>query len=180
MIVTAKIISNVVFLSFVLGIPFYGLIKRVPLFDVFIEGARDGFNIVLNIIPYLVGFFVAIGMLRASGFFALLGKWLSPVMVHLGVPTDILPLIFIRPFSGSASNAMMAEIMKTHGGDAFISKLAATLMGSTETTFYVVAVYFGAVGIRKTRYAIHAGLLADLAGVIAAVVVCRLLFLPSV
>lgn len=177
MTLSAQLISNLFFLSFVIGIPLYGAFKRIPVFDVFVEGAKEGFETTIKLIPYLVGMLVAIGMLRASGFFETVSKWLSPLLHQLGIPTEILPLALIRPFSGSASNGVMAELIHTHGGDSFIAKLAATMMGSTETTFYVVAVYFGAVGIRRTRYAIHAGLLADAVGMIAAIMVCRLLFL---
>lgn len=174
---TASIISNGLFLTFVVGIPLYGVIKRVPIFDAFVDGAKTGFQTIIKIIPYLVGLMVAIGMLRASGFFEVMGRWLSPVLNKIGMPPEVLPLALVRPFSGSASNGIMADLMHTYGGNSFIAKLSATMMGSTETTFYVIAVYFGAVGIKKTRYAIPAGLIADTVGVIAAVVVCRLLFL---
>lgn len=173
----AQHFSSFIFLLFVIGIPLYGMIKKVEIFDAFVEGGQEGFQIVINIVPYLVGMLVAIGMLRASGFFDSVTVFLSPLFHWLGMPSEVLPLALVRPFSGSASNGIMAELIHAHGGDAFISKLAATMMGSTETTFYVVAVYFGAVGVRKTRYAIHAGLIADLTGVIAAVLVCRWLFL---
>jgi spore maturation protein B len=172
----AQVFSSLIFLLFVIGIPLFGLYKRIDIFDSFIEGGQEGFQVVLKVIPYLVGMFVAIGMLRASGFFDSMSKILSPIFEKIGFPTEVLPLALIRPFSGSAANGIMAELIHTHGGNAFISKVAATMMGSTETTFYVVAVYFGAVGIRKTRYAIHAGLIADTVGVIAAVCVCHLMF----
>jgi len=177
MIEVAQYFSNFIFLFFVIGIPLYGTYKKINLFDTFVEGGKEGFEIVINIVPYLVGMLVAIGMLRASGFFDSVTTFLSPVFHWLGMPSEVFPLALVRPFSGSASNCIMAELIHTHGGDSFIAKLAATMMGSTETTFYVVAVYFGAIGVRKTRYAIHAGLIADTAGVIAAVVVCRYLFL---
>ena len=177
MIELAQYFSNFIFLSFVIGIPLYGTYKKINLFDTFVEGGKEGFQIVINIVPYLVGMLVAIGMLRASGFFDSATQLLSPVFHWLGMPSEVFPLAIVRPFSGSASNGIMAELIHVHGGDSFIAKLAATMMGSTETTFYVVAVYFGAIGVRKTRYAIHAGLIADLTGVIAAVVVCRWLFL---
>lgn len=173
----AQIISSCLFLIFLLGIPLYGIYKKVIVFDAFIEGAQEGFQVVIKVVPYLVGMLVAIGMLRASGFFESMTEWLAPFLNKIGMPADVLPLALVRPFSGAAANGVMAEVIHTHGGNAFVSKLAATMMGSTETTFYVVAVYFGAVGIRRTRYAIHAGLIADLVGVIAAVVVCRWLFL---
>lgn len=169
-------LSNGILLFFIAGIPLYAMIKKVDVFDAFIIGAKQGFDTIVNIIPYLIAMMVAIGMLRASGFFELLGKSLGPVLIWIGMPPELLPLALIRPFSGSASTGIMAELIHQHGGNSFIAKAAATLMGSTETTFYVIAVYFGAVGIRRTRHAIPAGLLADLAGVIATVVVCRYLF----
>ena len=172
----AEQLSNAILLLFVVGIPLYGAIKKINVFDAFITGAKQGFDTVVSIIPYLIGMLVAIGMLRASGFFELLAHFLAPLLVRIGMPSDLLPLALLRPFSGSASTAVMAELIHKNGGDSFISKAAATLMGSTET-FYVIAVYFGAVGIKRTRHAIPAGLLADLAGVIVTVIVCRYLFL---
>jgi len=172
----ANHLSNGLFLLFVVGIPLYAMIKKINVFDAFIVGARQGFDTSVSLIPYLIAMLVAIGMLRASGFFDLMDKVLAPFMRAIGMPQEVLPLALIRPFSGSASTGIMAELIHEYGGDSLIAKTAATMMGSTETTFYVVAVYFGAVGIRRTRHAIPAGLLADLAGVIAAVAICRYLF----
>jgi len=169
--------SNWIMLSFMVGIPLYGAYKRIDVFDAFIVGAKQGFETIINIIPYLVGMLVAIGMLRASGFFELLSATLAPVLNAIGMPTELLPLALVRPFSGSAATGVMADLIHQHGGDSFIAKTAATLMGSTETTFYVIAVYFGVVNIRRTRHAIPAGILADLAGIIASVFVCRYFFL---
>ncbi len=144
--------SNWIVLIFVVGIPLYaGLIKRINVFDAFIVGAKQGFDTVLSILPYLIAMIVAIGMLRASGFFTLMGQLLAPLMKSIGMPSEILPLALIRPFSGSASTGIMAELIHEYGGNSLISKMAATMMGSTETTFYVVAVYFGSTGIIKTR-----------------------------
>ena len=176
MIAFANIISNWIFLAFVVGIPLYGLIKKINVFDAFVTGAKQGFETSISIVPYLIAMLVAVGMLRASGFFEWLSTLLAPVLTYLGMPSELLPLALIRPFSGSAATAMMAELIHEHGGNSFIAKSAATLMGSTETTFYVVAVYFGTVGIRRTRHAIPAGLLADLAGIITTVLICRYLF----
>lgn len=169
-------ISNIIFLSFVVGIPFYAAIKRVNVFDSFIDGAKDGFQTAINLLPYLVAMLVAIGMLRASGFFEILQKLFQPLLSILYIPVDLIPLILIRPFSGSASNGILADIIHQFGGDAAISKIAATIVGSTETTFYIVAVYFGAVNIRHTRYAIPAGLLVDIIGVTASLAIGRLIF----
>ncbi|CZK88259.1 Spore maturation protein B [Legionella pneumophila] len=172
----ANHLSNWLFLTFIVGIPLYAAIKKVNVFDAFIIGAKQGFDVSVKLIPYLVAMMVAIGMLRASGFFSLMSQILSPALIMIGMPSELLPLALIRPFSGSASTGVMAELIHKYGGDSFIAKTAATMMGSTETTFYVIAVYFGSVGIRRTRHAIPAGLLADLAGIIASVLICRYLF----
>ena len=172
----ANQLSNWMFLVFIVGIPLYAAIKKVNVFDAFIVGAKQGFDTSVSIIPYLIAMMVAIGMLRASGFFGLMDQLLAPLMKMIGMPPQVLPLALIRPFSGSASTGVMAELIHQYGGDSLIAKTAATMMGSTETTFYVIAVYFGAVGIRKTRHAIPAGLLADMAGIVASVLICRYLF----
>ena len=172
----ANQLSNGMFLLFILGIPVYAAIKKINVFDAFIIGAKQGFETSINIIPYLVAMLVAIGMLRASGFFDLMNQFLAPLMQVIGMPPEVLPLALVRPFSGSASIGIMAELIHQNGGDSLISKIAATMMGSTETTFYVVAVYFGSIGISRTRHAIPVGLLADLSGVIASVLICRYLF----
>jgi spore maturation protein B len=173
----ANQLSNWMLLAFIVGIPLYGAaVKKINVFDAFIVGAKQGFDTVLSVLPYLVAMIVAIGMLRASGFFTLMGELLAPLMNMIGMPAEVLPLALIRPFSGSASIGIMAELIHQYGGNSMIAKTAATMMGSTETTFYVVAVYFGSVGILRTRHAIPAGLLADLAGVVASVIICRYLF----
>jgi spore maturation protein B len=172
----ANQLSNWMFLAFIVGIPLYAAIKKVNVFDAFIIGAKKGFDTSVSIIPYLIAMMVAIGMLRASGFFILMDQLLAPLMTMIGMPPQVLPLALIRPFSGSASTGVMAELVHQYGGDSLIAKTAATMMGSTETTFYVIAVYFGSVGIRRTRHAIPAGLLADLAGIITSVLICRYLF----
>lgn len=172
----AGIISNFLFLTFVVGIPLYGAIKKVKVFDTFISGAKEGFDLIIGLIPYLIALMVGIGMLRASGFFEILNKILAPALSAIGMPSELLPLALIRPFSGGAANGVMVDLIQQHGGNSFIAKTAATMMGSTETTFYVIAIYFGSIGIRNTRHAIPAGLLADLAGIIASVCVCNYLF----
>jgi spore maturation protein B len=158
------------------GIISYGLIRRVPVYEVFIEGAREGFEIAVRIIPYLVAILFAIAMFRASGAMDAMMVTLGPIFSALGFPPELLPMAITRPLTGSGSVGVLAEMVHTYGEDSLLVKMAATLFGSTETTFYVLAVYFGAVGIRRTRYAIQVGLMADLAGIIAAVVVCNLLF----
>ncbi len=167
--------ANTLFLGIIAIIPSYAYCRKVKVYESFVEGAKDGFTITIKIIPYLIAMLVAIGMFRASGAFDVLTGWLSPLLTKLGMPPQVLPLALVRPFSGSAANGVLAELIHTYGGNSYISKVAATMMGSTETTFYVIAVYFGAANIRRTRHAIPAGLIADAAGIIAAVIVCRLL-----
>ncbi|MBT3299999.1 MAG: spore maturation protein [Candidatus Marinimicrobia bacterium] len=159
------------------GIPFYGLVfKKVKVYESFVEGAKDGFTISVRIIPYLVAILVAIGMFRASGALDLLLNALSPALTFIGFPPENLPLALMRPLSGSGSLGLLTDLVNQHGADSLIAKIGATMFGSTETTFYVLAVYFGSVGIRKTRHALLAGLFADLVGVLSAVYICQFLF----
>ncbi len=159
-----------------LFIPVYGACRKVKVYECFVEGAKEGFQVGLRIIPYLVAILVAVGMLRGAGAIDVLARWLDPVLRFIGLPAEILPLAIMRPLSGSGSYGVAAELIKAHGPDSFIARLAATAYGSTETTFYVLAVYFGAVGIKKARYAVITGLLADIVSLFAAVFICRLVF----
>lgn len=156
----------------------FAVIKKVAVYEAFVDGAKDGVKVAVNILPYLVAIIVAISMLRASGAIEMLGGALSGVFGFLKIPPDILPLMIVRSLSGSASLGIFADIATEFGNDAFITKLSAIMVGSSETTFYVLAVYFGAVGIKKFRHALLAGLLADGVGIIAAVIVARFMFLP--
>ena len=156
--------------------PVYAAGKGIPVYTEFIEGAKEGFAITVRIIPYLVGMLVAIAVFRDSGALNLLKVLLDPVLNWLQFPADLLPMVLIRPLSGSGSTAILTDLVKQLGPDNILSYMAATIYGSAETTFYVVAVYFGSVSVTKTRHAIPAGLLADLIGVIASVLACRLLF----
>ncbi|MCR4881088.1 MAG: spore maturation protein [bacterium] len=158
-------------------IPLYAIIKKVPVYETFISGAKDGFKVGVMIIPYLVAILVAIGMFRASGAIDILSNILSPVLNKISMPAELLPLAIIRPLSGSGALGIMSEIAATHGGDAFITKMAAVMVGCSETTFYVLTVYFGAVGISKFRHALWAGIIADIAGIIAAVVISNIVFI---
>ena len=161
------------FIVFILG---YGYYKGVPVYEVCVEGAKEGLGTAFKVLPYLVAMFVAIGVFRASGAMDLLISVLSPVTSLAGIPSEILPLALMRPMSGSASAGMLAEIYKVYGPDSFIGRASSTMMGSTETIFYTVSVYFGSVGVKKTRYVLAAGLLADLAGLLASVAVCSIVF----
>jgi spore maturation protein B len=154
----------------------WGLFKRVKVYEVFVEGAKEGFNTAVRIIPYLVAMLFAIGVFRASGAMDVLSSILSPVTRLIGMPAEALPMAFLRPLSGSGSLGLMAEIMKAHGPDSFIGVLVSTMYGSSETTFYVLAVYFGAVQIKNSRHAVPAGLIADLFGMLGALFICRILF----
>jgi len=153
--------------------PLYAAARGVKVYEEFVEGAKEGFGVILKIIPFLVTMLVAIGMFKGAGGIDLLSRALSPVLTPLHFPTDLLPLALMRPLSGSATLALLTDIVHRLGADNLVSLTAATIYGSTETTFYVVAVYFGAVGVKQTRHAIPAGLLADLTGVIASVIICR-------
>jgi spore maturation protein B len=153
-----------------------GAARRVRVYDGFVSGAKEGFQVAVRLIPYLVAILVAVGMFRASGAMNLALGLLAPITSHLGIPAEILPVAALRPLSGSGTLGLVTELMKTHGPDSFLGRLAGTVYGSTETTFYVLAVYFGAVSVTRTRHAVAAGLLGDLAGFIAALLVCRWLF----
>jgi spore maturation protein SpmA len=155
----------------------FGAIKKVKVYEQFVEGAKEGFNIAVRIIPYLVAMLVAIAIFRAGG---AMNNWLVPILKivtdPLGMPAEALPMALMRPLSGSGSLGIMAEIMKVHGPDSFIGILVSTFFGSTETTFYVLAVYFGAVNVKNTRYALPVGLIADVAGILAALFIVTLLY----
>ena len=151
-------------------------LKKVKVYEKFVEGAKEGFEVGVKIIPFLVAMLVAIAMFRASGALDILTLVLKPFTDLIGMPSEVLPMALMRPLSGSGSLGVMTELMKTHGADSLIGFMSSTMFGSTETTFYVVAVYFGAVGVRKTKYALPAGLLADAAGLIAATLICQAIF----
>jgi spore maturation protein B len=159
------------------AIPVLAVARKVRLYEEFVEGAKGGFETALRIIPYLVAILVAIGMFRASGALDLLAGLLAPLTERIGLPAEILPVALMRPLSGSGSLGLVTELIQVHGPDSLIGRIASTIYGSTETTFYVLAVYFGSVGIRRTRHAVVAGLLADCVGILTAVWICRAMFL---
>ncbi|WP_066047455.1 spore maturation protein [Robertmurraya korlensis] len=154
----------------------YGTYKQVPTYESFVEGGKEGIKIAVSIIPFLVGMLVAISVFRASGALEYFMGFLKPTLEAVGVPPEIAPLAIIRPISGTAALGMTSDLMAQHGPDSYIGRLAATLQGSTDTTFYVLTVYFGAVGIKKMGDALKVGLLADLVGIIAAIVVVTIVF----
>ena len=154
----------------------YGAIRKVKVYEVFVEGAKEGFAVAVRIIPYLVAMLVAIGVFRAGGAMEILTAVLAPVTSLIGMPPEALPMAIMRPLSGSGALGVVSDTVQTYGPDSFIGRLVSTMMGSGETTFYVLAVYFGSVGIQRTRYAVLAGLTADFVGVVASLVICRLVF----
>lgn len=160
----------------IVGFPLYGLYKKVPVYEEFVEGAKEGFTVAVTIIPYLVAILFAIAMFRASGALDFMIEGLRPVLGFLGVPAELVPMMIVRPLTGSGSAAIVVDMIAQFGEDSMLVKMAATMFGSTETTFYVIAVYFGAVNVKKTRHAIPAGLLADFAAVFASVYIIRWLF----
>lgn len=160
----------------IVGFPLYGLIKGVPVYEEFVEGAKEGFRVAVMIIPYLVAILFAIGMFRASGAMEFLTDSLRPLLSLIGVPAEVLPMAIIRPLTGSGSAAVVVDMIDQFGEDSILVKIAGTMFGSTETTFYVIAVYFGAVNVKKTRHAVPAGLLADFTAMLLAVYLIQLLF----
>ena len=158
------------------AVTLYGAFRKVKVYESFVEGAKGGIQTAVRIIPYLVAMLVAVGMLRAAGAIDMMANALAPLLNWLRFPAEIMPLAIMRPLSGSGSLGIVTELVSTHGPDSFIGRLAASIYGSTETTFYVLAVYFGAVAIRKTRHAVIAGLTSDVVGLVTAIIVCRLVF----
>jgi spore maturation protein SpmA len=170
---TLSILAIPFLLSF---FPVYAATRRIKVYEEFVEGAKEGFGVILKVIPFLVTMLVAISMFKGAGGIDLLTRLLTPVLKPLQFPPDLLPLALMRPLSGSATLAILTDIIHRLGPDNIVSLMAATIYGSTETTFYVAAVYFGSVAVKQTRHAIPAGLLGDLAGVVASVIVCRAVF----
>jgi spore maturation protein SpmA len=156
--------------------PLYGALSRVKVYEEFVDGAKEGFQVSIRIIPYLVAIIASVAMFRAAGGIDIITRFLGPALNAIQFPTELLPLVLMRPLSGSGANGLFAELVQAHGPDSLLTRMGASIMGSTETTFYVVAVYFGSVAIRRTRHAVPAGLVADLAGVTASIIICRLVF----
>ncbi|MCF7833270.1 MAG: spore maturation protein [Candidatus Marinimicrobia bacterium] len=171
-----QVISVLAIPLIIVFIPLYGYAKGVKVYEEFTEGAKEGFQVALRIIPFLVAIFLAISVFRASGAMDILTWIISPITSKIGMPGEVVPMALMRPLSGSGALGIMSELIKTNGADSFIGRLASTMMGSTETTFYIIAVYFGSINVKQTRHALPAALLADLAGIIASVVVCHAVF----
>jgi spore maturation protein B len=151
-------------------------IRKVKVYEVFVEGAKEGFHVGVKIIPYLVAILAAIAVFRGSGALDWSISLLQPILNPLGVPPEVLPMALMRPLSGSGALGVMSEGLETYGPDSLIGNMLSTMMGSTETTFYVLAVYFGAVNIRRSRHAVAACLIGDFAGIVAAIFICKVVF----
>ncbi|XID94223.1 spore maturation protein [Paenibacillaceae bacterium WGS1546] len=157
-------------------IPLYASFRKIPVYEAFTDGAKDGFQTAIGIIPHLVGMMTAISMFRASGAMDAILGLIRPFMESIGIPGDVLPLALLRPITGAGSLAYVTDLVKEQGPDSFVARIASTIQGSTDTTLYVLTVYFGAVGIRNSRYALKVGLFSDMVGFFAAVAACWLLF----
>lgn len=172
---TINFFSTIAIPATIIIIILFGLKEKVKVFDVFLNGAKDGIKMVVELFPTLLGIFLAIGLLRTSGILDFIIKIISPITNILSIPSQILPLAMLRPISGSASIGVAVDIMNNYGVDSLIGVITSTIMGSTETTFYTIAVYTACVKIKKIRFVLFAALLADLAGMVASVVICRIL-----
>jgi len=172
----AKAISVLAIPLLLAFFPLYAAMRGVAVYEEFVEGAKEGFQVAVRIMPFLVGMLVAIGMLRGSGAITMVQNWLAPALNVIHFPPELVPLVLMRPLSGSGATGIFAELVKSFGPDSLITRTAGTIIGSTETTFYVLTVYFGAVAIKRARHAVVAGLMADLTGIIASVAICRLVF----
>ena len=172
-------VANILLMTIIVGFILAGMRKKVNVYDAFVEGAKDGFTTAVRIIPYLVAILVAIGVFRASGAMDALIDGIARLVNACGIDSQFvaaLPTALMKPLSGSGARGMMVDAMTTYGADSFVGRLSCIFQGSTDTTFYILAVYFGSVGIRYTRHAVTCGLLADLAGIIAAIIICYLFF----
>ena len=167
---------NLIVPALIAAITLYGCARRVDVYDALLTGAGQGLGTMVRVAPALIALLSAVYMLRASGFLELAARWLAPVLSAVGIPPETVPLLVVRPISSSAALGVGAELMETYGPDSTVGRTAAVMLGSTETTFYTVAVYFGAAGVSKTRHTVPAALCGDLAGFIAAAAAVRLFF----
>ncbi|WP_027964501.1 spore maturation protein [Halalkalibacillus halophilus] len=169
-------ISNWIIPSIIVIVLLYGTYKRVPTYETFVEGGKEGVSMAISLLPFLLGMIVSISIFRASGAMDAFVGLLSPVLSFLNVPAEIVPLALTRPISGTASLSMATDLIQTEGPDSYIGRLASTMQGSTDTTLYVLTVYFGAVGIKRMGDALKVGLIADLIGIMASLIICYLIF----
>ena len=175
-----EIISAAILPVMILIILTLGIIKRVPIYEEFIEGAKDGFKVSITIIPYLVALIVAIGMFRASGALDWFTNAFNFLLVKFSIPADIVPIMFTRSLSGSATLGLFSELAASNGANSFVTLLAAIMVGSSETTFYVLSVYFGSIGVKKFKYAVLVGIIADITGIVLAIWAAKMFFPASI
>ncbi len=171
-----SIISKFAIPFMIVGIILYGMIKKIKVYESFTDGASEGFTTAIRIIPFFIAMLVAIGVFRESGAMELLISALTPITKRFNIPGELVPIMLMRPLSGGGAQGLMTEIVASHGPESLLARTAAVMMGSTETTLYVLAVYFGSISIKNQRNALSVGLIADMAGLIAAVIVTRLYF----
>lgn len=176
MIDFVNLISSWAIPVIIVFIPLYAAYRKVPVYESFVDGAKDGFDTAIRIIPHLVGMMVAISVFRASGAMDLFMGWLKPLFLRIGIPSEVLPLALLRPITGAGSLAFTTDLISQFGPDSMIGRIASTIQGSTDTTLYVITVYFGAIGIRKAGYALKVGLISDAVGFFASVLICYLVF----
>lgn len=169
-------VSRWAFPLILLGIPLFGVVRGVKVYDCFIEGAKEGFGLALRILPYLVAIFTVLAIFKTSGMLSFVTSLIGPILAGAGIPPEMIPLFMIRPLSGSGALGVTGDIMRTAGPDSLIGKMAAAVQGSTDTTFYVVTLYFGCVKIRNTRHVLPVALIGDMAGFFTAVLVSNALF----
>ncbi|MEI3604699.1 spore maturation protein [Pseudogracilibacillus sp. SE30717A] len=169
-------VSTYIIPCFILIVLVIASYKKLPSYELFVEGGKEGIQMAFSLLPFLLGMIVAISILRSSGALEAFINLITPLLVLIGVPPEIVPLALIRPISGTAALGMTTELTQHYGPDSFIGRLAATMQGSTDTTLYIITIYFGAVGIKKMRYALKVGLLADLVGISVAIIIVKLVF----
>ena len=173
---TITFISIWIIPCFILIVLTVATYKRLPTYELFVDGGKEGVKMAFSLLPFLVGMIVSIAILRSSGALEAFIELISPVLVFVGIPPEILPLALVRPISGTAALGMTTELIDIYGPDSFIGRLASTMQGSTDTTLYILTIYFGAVGIKRMRYALKVGLLADLIGIIASILIVTIIF----
>jgi len=171
-----QVLSTFVIIAVIVGFPLYGVIKRVAVYEAFVEGAKEGFDLVVRIIPYLVGILVAMAMFRASGAMDFLVEGLRPVLKLTGFPPELLPMAMIRPLSSAGSIGILEDMMRHYGSNSLFVKMGAVIFGSSETTFYVIAVYFGSVGVTKVRHAMLAGLIAEGSAILGSIYLVKMIY----
>jgi len=169
-------ISQLIIPIFILFVIIYGYYKKIKVYDSFISGAKEGLNVIIKIFPYLVAIFIVVKSFQVSGAFNFIKDIISPLFLYLNIPIEVLSISIIKPLSGSASTAIFTDIIKTTGPDSLATRISAVIMGSAETTFYILAIYLGAVGIKKTKYLIGVCIISDIIGIIISITIVKLLF----